>query len=277
MTLILSAIFFPLIKYYVETKYWSTLAKKKNIWNKFISKNKYINKAFDSYQKAEKDTLISLLNVILIPLLLFIYFIFQILIYFLLLNYVEKQFFSSQSLELITYFLSIILFFIFALPLMFFSSLTEKIQRDLTINNHRKSLSKIKILLFIIYMTAVFYLFFIAIVIVNTEENAFYFGLFTLIPLFFVVFAYSSRKSTTMRIKNILNNKYSSLYPCIKISTVGGEIHTGKLNNIFDDESIRIINHKRNEVIILWDAVATITELKEIEEEQKQLTYFDEI
>jgi hypothetical protein len=82
------------------------------------------------------------------------------------------------------------------------------------------------------------------------------------LPLAVSYIVYSYKKMTTDKIRNITNNGYSRHFPILDISTVGCEHFIGKLVNVFDDKAIRLLI-KNKEVIILWDAVATIMEAEE--------------
>ena len=87
---------------------------------------------------------------------------------------------------------------------------------------------------------------------------------FTILLVFALVMVNSInyKKSLTEKVKFIINNSFSEHFPHLKITTMGGEPHKGKIKNIFNHDSIVLVDND-TETVILWDAVASITEIKE--------------
>ena len=77
---ILPLFFVPLFLRYIENKYWSLLSQKKNVWKRFLYKNKSIRKCFTNYDNIERETYISIKFTIGISILLTFFFISLIVI-----------------------------------------------------------------------------------------------------------------------------------------------------------------------------------------------------
>lgn len=281
-TLFLTVLVFPLFISYIQKEYWSPLARKKNIWRQFIIRDSFIKKCVDTYQKVERKSEVPYDIILLIPMLLSIYFLCQMTIYVLLMILVEARLIpllkiysvaSSQPYDYVFYIVSLFIIFVFTIPLIVYSSWMKSTRDGINLKNYEHSYSDIKVLYYICFLLAVFYSLFIVTFIASRNAESFFFALLLTIPIFMLVNTLSYKKSSTMKIKNIINSIYSARFPCVIISTVGAEHYDGKLINIFDNESIRLI-HRKNEIIILWDAVATIMELKQIEGKQKQISSF---
>ena len=278
---ILTVLFIPFLIAYIEKEYWSPLAKKKDIWRRFILEDSFIKRCINTYQDIDSKTETPLISIYIVTLALTIYLICQLIISVLLSIIVEVRVIpfinaystmGSQPTNYIFLF-SLIIITIFTAPLLFYSSWIKKAQQSINSKNYKEPYSDVKALHFICFLLSVTYFLFLLTFITSSEEESYLFASFLIIPFFMFANVRSHKKIATSDVKNIINDMYSLRFPYIQISTLGGEHYIGQLRNIFDNESIRLVCHK-NETIILWDAVATITELNEPKEPQKQLSYF---
>ena len=80
-------------------------------------------------------------------------------------------------------------------------------------------------------------------------------------------------QSSTKKVKEVVNDNFSRRFPFLDVSTMGAEHHFGILKNIFDDDAIILIQDGV-ETLILWDSVASVTEMENKDEEQKRLSDF---
>jgi hypothetical protein len=279
---IFTILLIPLLISYIEKEYWSPLAKKKDIWKKFIIEDSFIKKCIKAYQNLDKKSDLSLSMIYFLTLLLTINLVAQLIIYIFLVIIVESKIIpllrtysiiDAQPTNHI-YILSLILITIFTIPLLIYSSWMKKTQESIEKNNYEKTYSDIKTLHYICFLLSLFYIPLIISFVSTKQAESYFFLTLLVIPLFMFSNVISYKKSATMEVKNIINEMYSPRFPYIRISTMGAEHYDGKLKNIFDNESVRLICHK-NETIILWDAIATISELNEPDEPQTQLLDFN--
>lgn len=275
-----TVLFVPLMIKYIEKEYLSERAKKRNVWKNFLAENKDIRKCFATYSKIEMDTDISSKTFIAITFSLTIYFISELIISFLVVYYADFwlipttcTFFQVKNQLILM--LIVTLMFILSTPLIFYSEWMKTALKDMDLKNYEKKYSNIKTLRFMcLLLSLVQFLFITSFIVIGNEETYIY-AIILAIPSLTFFNSISYKISATLKLKNIINHIYFRHFPIIEISTMGAEHHTGKLKNIFDHESIRLVNHK-NETIVLWDAVASITESKETEKAQKEISYFIE-
>ena len=282
---LLSLLIIPLVLKYIEKKYWSVFAEKKNVWKQYIGKNRYIKECYSEWYKIDNEsdfqsryiflvfTLISLFFLaevaIIVSISMFVYWwIVPILIEHQLNNYYNL---SSDNVFLVT---SLIIALLCTyLPVKLVSYIEDDI--DVTENNIIEKYSAVKWYAYNSIMFSIIQFWVFLIIFIEGEERIRTFGLLALIiPLgicFISISCYTRDKS---QLKNCINEKFSRRYPILEITTMGAEHHIGKIKNIFKHESIILISNNI-ETIILWDAVATIKEFMPPNKYQKKLSDFD--
>lgn len=278
---IITILLIPLLLSYIEKEYWSPLAKKKDIWKKFIIEDSFIKKCIKAYQDLDRKSDLSLSIIYLLTLLLIINLVAQLIIYIFLVILVESTVIPLLKIYSVIdahptnhiYFLSLILITIFTIPLLIYPSWMKKTQESIEKSNYEKIYPDVKTLHYICFLLSIFYIPLVISFALANQAEKYFFLIFLVIPFFVYSNVLSYKKSATTEVKSIINEMYSHRFPYIRISTMGAEHYDGKLKNIFDNESVRLICHK-NETIILWDAVATISELNEPDDSQTQLLDF---
>lgn len=285
---ILSLFFVSLFLKYIENKHWSLLSQKKNVWKRFLYKNKSIRKCFTNYDKIERETYISIkftigmtilltfffisLIVISISISFFLYgWIIPAVITFLLMEPSFNSFdnvyqYVALTINLIcTYFL-----------LNYCSNEINNFKEKLNQENISQNYSDIKKLYYIAFIMLLIQFLIIMSLFLETNNTFLKFTHVMIIIFSSIYFVYIPRifmQSSKKRVKEILNNDFSRRFPFLDVSTMGAEHHCGILKNIFDDEAIILI-HDGVETLILWDSIASVTEIKNKDEEQKRLSDF---
>lgn len=285
---ILTLFLIPLILRYIENKYWSLLSQKKNVWKRFLYKNKSIRECFSNYENVENETYISIKFTIGISILFTIFFISLLVI--------------SQSTSLFVY--GWIIPAVRTFPLMeSYFPLFDTVYQNITltinlvftyfllnycsneINNFKKMLnsenilqnySNIKKLYYIAFFVSLIQFLIILSLFLETNNIFFKFTHAILIISLCIYFVYilgTFMQSSKKRVKEVVNNNFSRRFPFLDVSTMGAEHHFGMLTNIFDDDAIILIQDGI-ETLILWDSVASVTEMEYKDEEQKRLSDF---
>ncbi|MFY1110487.1 MAG: hypothetical protein AB3K77_02205 [Methanosarcinaceae archaeon] len=289
----LSILLVPIAIKYFENKYFSEIAQKKNVWKKFIEKNPSINNCFSNYEKIEQISQVGLKFTYIIMFFSIFYFMIEFMLSVLASILVERwvPYILENTLHLEmnqissdTVFENVFFSIIFLSTLLPLSSSRKikeyenKLKDDelLLIKSDEllSTYSKVKKLFYFSIFFSFVHLYFSANIFIEVTDNV--------ILLSAIVFhsgtvytSISNKQSYTTKVKDIVNKKYSRNFPILEISTVGAERFVGKLEDIFNYESVAL--DKNNiKTIILWNAVASIKEVgKNNPSEQKLLSdYF---
>ena len=285
---ILPLFFVPLFLRYIENKYWSLLSQKKNVWKRFLYKNKSIRKCFTNYNDIESETYISIKFTIGISILFTIFFISIIVISistsFFLYGWiipVVSTFLlmepSFTSFDNVYQYVALTINLIFTYFLLNYCSneinnFKEKLNQENILQNY----SNIKKLYYIAFFVLLIQFLIILSLFLETNNT---FLKFThaisviVLCVYFVSIPRIFMQSSTKKVKEVVNDNFSRRFPLLDVSTMGAEHYFGMLKNIFNDEAIILIQDGI-ETLILWDSVASVTEMDDKDEEQKRLSDF---
>lgn len=278
---VFSLLLIPVFIKYIEKERWSLLAKKKNVWKDFIVKNRSIDECLSKYSKIEREGDVSLKLFYLLLILSSIFFFIEIVIVVSLSSFISGKMMRIQDNSLIFYSSSVTFQFIFLILVALFNIVplwySEKIRKITNDLRNNISIGKYFELMWYYYVVLMFSLIQILMTVSVLIDIVSQFKIFAfavlLIPIYAVGYSALNKQTFKRKTKKIINNEFSKRFPILKITTMGADSHIGRLKDVFNHESIILINGGI-ETIILWDAVASITEVKETDEEQKQLSYF---
>ncbi|WP_321430514.1 hypothetical protein [uncultured Methanolobus sp.] len=203
--LILTVLLIPLAIRYIEKEYWSNLAKKRNVWNSFITKNKNIRNCFNKHANVEEITDIGSFTSSITWLILFIYLGFEIITLEKILNWIvtTNNLPEGQDIETV----KMIIVFILSTPLFFFYRLMDNNLNGMNENNYQKKYSHIKILYGVCILFSGIQILFILVSL--KEEIPAIMGLTIIASI--AIATYSTRKSASSKLKYIIND----IYPCV--------------------------------------------------------------
>lgn len=260
-TLVLFLLIPILMKYY-ETKYLSDFAQKKNVWLNFIQKNRHIQDCFSKYNQIEKESqptylfnyMILIFSTFLFILLLLIVFSIALILYATINSIVplSLDYFSHILFASVLISIPIILG---QISNEIYEQATELCDEDIL----SKYSSVQKKYHFIFISSLVFSFFEITLFFQNTSHIYYAIG-----SILFGILVYgliSNKRFYTQKVKNCVNKDFNRNFPFLEISTVGAERFIGKLKNIYDHESITLIENDV-EIKIMWSAVASLKETK---------------
>ena len=285
---ILSLFLVPLFLRYIENKYWSLLSQKKNVWKRFLYKNKSIRKCFTNYNDIESETYISIKFTIGISILFTFFFISLIVIsastslflYGWIIPAVRTFLLmepSFTSFDNVYQYVALTINLIFTYFLLNYCSneinnFKEKLNQENILQNY----SNIKKLYYIAFFVLLIQFLIILSLFLETNNT---FLKFThaisviVLCVYFVSIPRIFMQSSTKKVKEVVNDNFSRRFPLLDVSTMGAEHYFGMLKNIFNDEAIILIQDGI-ETLILWDSVASVTEMDNKDEEQKRLSDF---
>lgn len=278
----------PLILRFFENKYYSDIAQKKNIWNNFIYKNMSIEECFSKFSEVKKESEVGLLHIYFVLFLDVVIMMFTLFISTLLsvlilewifinpaeVSYLEQyQNFSPNIFQIV--YLSILLLYSFWLAIYReqFYKYCKNIKDDDVLTNFKK----VKKTMINISISSVI-IFIFAINALTMDYTNIYINLIILfisiIAVIVMYFSISDGRDYVQRIKNKINNQYSKYFPYLRVSIIGGEHIAGKLENMFNLESIVLIDN-RTRITIMWDSVASLREEgRLLSHKQPQLSEF---
>lgn len=275
-----------LLKYY-ESNYLSDLAQKKNIWINFIQKNQHIQDCFSKFDELEKEVLlINKLNyttmlkaAFSVFLLMFLITFGVVLCYDRLIDFLSNiQFLKTHFVAILTVhsviqFIISLIFIVISMYLVSKSreayDKTTKIADEYIIEQHQtiqKNYNNIIIFAGVITYFSIF----------SFLQNIYnvFFIVSGVLSSAIIYRTLKDKQLYAQKTKNSINNEYNKNFPMLEISTIGAEKFTGKLKNVFDYETITLIENDA-EIKILWNAVAALKEQKTIfNRNQKRLDDF---
>jgi hypothetical protein len=263
----------PALMRYYENHYFSEIAQKKSIWINFIQKNQHIQKCISNYSDLEKKAdlidkfsyFVMFKSIILLIILILVSATFSTLLNkYVLIQLHDNPSNSNSILSILFIFVS--LFLLHRLKIN--NEKSMKINETDIISNYPTIQKEYNA---IIIYSAIFAYFGTPFFLQNWS----YIFLTSILTNSIVVYsALHWKQKYAMKAKNTVNNSFKRNFPELEISTIGAEKLSGQLKNVFDHDSITLINNDI-ETKILWSAVASLKETKtRYKESQKSLDDF---